>query len=69
MSFRVIVLDDNPDDRELVLRQVRAEFPGADTLALPDMNGLDEALARGTPGLVVTDLDLRWAPAIRPSWS
>ncbi|KQT53304.1 hypothetical protein ASG43_19010 [Aureimonas sp. Leaf454] len=64
MSFRVIVLDDNPDDRELVLRQVRAEFPGADTLALPDMNGLDEALARGTPGLVVTDLDLRWASGL-----
>ncbi|KQT52338.1 hypothetical protein ASG43_19960, partial [Aureimonas sp. Leaf454] len=36
----------------------------ADTLALPDMNGLDEALARGTPGLVVTDLDLRWASGL-----
>lgn len=59
MSFRVIVLDDDPDDRRLVMREVRVAFPGAEIVELSDMEGLHEALSCGTPGLVVTDLDLR----------
>ncbi len=59
--MRVLVLDDNPDDRQLVLRELDALFPGADAVEPLDLAAFEAALEAGPPDLVVTDLDLRWS--------
>lgn len=58
--MRILLLDDNPDDRELELREVYALFPNADVLELTNFAAFDAALDAGAPDLVLTDLDLRW---------
>ncbi len=57
---RVLVIDDNPDDRQLVRREAEALFPSAEIVELAGKAELEAALAERAPDLVVTDLDLRW---------
>lgn len=59
--MRILVIDDNPDDRQLEMREVFALFPDAEVTELKDSAEFDAALDRGPPDLVLTDLDLRWA--------
>ncbi len=58
--MRVLVIDDNPDDRQLVRRELEALFPYADIVELATKSQLDAALSAGDVDLVVTDLALRW---------
>ncbi len=60
-SMRILVIDDNPDDRALVCRELDVLFPGALIIEPTDLAGFEAALAEAEPDLVVTDLDLRWA--------
>jgi two-component sensor histidine kinase len=60
-AMRILVIDDNPDDRELEIREVYAVFPDAQVLELTDLESFERALAAGEPNLVLTDLDLRWS--------
>lgn len=60
-GMRVLVIDDNPDDRALVRRELDALFPDALVIEPTDLAEFEAALAEAEPGLVVTDLDLRWA--------
>lgn len=59
-ALRILVVEDNPDDRMLEVREIDALFPGADVVQIMDLAAFDQALAVGAPDLVVTDLDLRW---------
>ena len=58
--MRVLVVDDNPDDRLLVRREVEALFPDATVIDLAGLEDFEAALAAAVPDLVVTDLDLKW---------
>ncbi len=59
--MRILVIDDNPDDRQLVLRELNAIWPTMNAVELADLAAFEAALEAGVPDLVVTDLDLRWS--------
>lgn len=59
--MRILVVDDNPDDRALELREISALFPEAEVVAVTQQGELEAALDFGPPDLVVTDLDIRWS--------
>ena len=59
--MRILVADDNPDDRALVLHELKGLFPHAEIIELWTAKALGETLAAGDLSLVVTDLNLRFA--------
>ena len=61
MPLRILVLDDNSDDRLLVLRELEALFPGAEAVQPTTLEAFEVALKAGVPDLVVTDLSLGWS--------
>jgi two-component sensor histidine kinase len=58
--MRVLTIDDNPDDRAIVRREVEALYPGVEVVELATRDDLLGALAGSPPDLIVTDLDLKW---------
>ena len=58
--LRILAIDDNPYDRQLVRREVEALFPDADMVELATREEFEAALDAAEPDLVVTDLDLKW---------
>ena len=59
-AFRVLHIDDDPNDRELVARELRAEIPGVTIIEAGNGTALTEAMQRGHFDLVITDYQLRW---------
>lgn len=57
--IRILLIDDNPDDRALVIRELRREFPNSQIDQIIDEKSFNSALA--TPwDLVITDYQLMW---------
>jgi DNA-binding NtrC family response regulator len=73
-SLSTVLVDDNPDDRALVIRELRREFPNLSALEVTDNSGLDRVLAASPSDLVVTDYQLRWTnglavlQAVKSKW-
>jgi len=63
--LRVLLVDDNPDDRALVLHHLRKKFADIEAEQIVDPSGLDEALERCTFDLVITEFQLRWTDGIK----
>jgi signal transduction histidine kinase len=62
--LRVLVLDDNPHDRQLTLRELHKEFPDVDAVEPLDDAEFREALANATFDIVVTDFNLKWSNGV-----
>src|SRR5881397_1077459 len=63
--LNILLVDDNPDDRSLVIRKLNQEFPGCQVSQVTDLRQLTLALERGLWDLVVTDHQLRWSDGLR----
>jgi two-component system, cell cycle sensor histidine kinase and response regulator CckA len=60
---RVLLVDDNRDDRALVLRALAGQQPSLEAIEVTDADGLTVALAR-PPDLVITDYQLRFTDGL-----
>ncbi len=56
--FRILTVDDNPDDRMLIRRALVREFPELEIIDVGDPDGLARALEDGPFDLVITDYGL-----------
>jgi signal transduction histidine kinase len=62
--LRVLLLDDNPHDRQLTLRELQKEFPAVQASEPIDDRQFHLALAETDFHLVITDYQLRWTNGI-----
>ncbi|MBW4614374.1 MAG: response regulator [Desmonostoc vinosum HA7617-LM4] len=60
-EIRILVIDDNPSDRALVIRQLQREFSQLHIQEIREPEGLAQAVAEGKFDLVITDYQLRWS--------
>ncbi|MBD2679478.1 MULTISPECIES: response regulator [Nostoc] len=62
--LRILLIDDNPNDRLLAIRQLEREFSDLEVEQVVTAQDLAQALERGQFNLVVTDYQLRWSNGI-----
>jgi len=61
--MRILLIDDNADDRLLAIRALRPEFPAVEFSEAQDAEALERGFA-AQPNLVITDYALRWTTGI-----
>lgn len=64
-SLRVLLVDDNPDDRLLALRALQRDLPDIRATEITDEAALQKALGAGGFDLVITDFQLRWSDGLK----
>ncbi|MDX2230555.1 MAG: response regulator [Leptolyngbyaceae cyanobacterium bins.349] len=63
--LRILLIDDNADDRALAIRVLSQEFPNAQITEITNAEELTQALGGGGFDIVVTDYLLRWSDGIQ----
>ncbi|MBD1896384.1 response regulator [Coleofasciculus sp. FACHB-129] len=64
-TLRILLIDDNPDDRLLAARQLSRAFSDLQIQEIAEINGLNQALAADGFDAVVTDYQLRWSDGLQ----
>ncbi len=59
--LRILLIDDNPDDRSLTIRELQGEFPQVQVQQINNARKLHLALEAGDFDVVITDYQLRWS--------
>ncbi|YAG15297.1 histidine kinase [Nostoc sp. DSM 114161] len=62
--LRILIIDDNPGDRALVIRELRREFPQIQAQEIREAAGFAGAVAAGEFDLAITDYQLGWSTGI-----
>lgn len=62
---RILLIDDNPDDRALAARGLRLRFPGCVLQTVGSEKELEQALAVEECDLVITDYHLPWTDGLK----
>jgi len=62
--LRILLIDDNPDDRTIVMRELRREFSNLQVKQLTEREGFAKALKEGAFDLVITDYQIRWTDGL-----
>ena len=62
--LQILLVDDNPDDRALVMRELSKEFPNSQFRHVKDLPTLISALEAGPCDVVITDYQLLWTDGI-----
>ncbi len=63
-QLNILLVDDNPEDRALVIRELRRDFPNLLINQIADANHFARALESGEGDLVITDYQLRWSDGL-----
>ena len=63
-TIRLLLLDDNPNDRVLAIRQLQREFNDLQVEQIIEAKGFNQALAAGNFDLVITDYQMSWTDGI-----
>lgn len=63
-ELHFLLIDDNPDDRALVARELSRAFPRARLTSITTMDALLPAIAAHDFDLVITDYHLRWSDGL-----
>lgn len=64
MVLRILLIDDNPDDRLLAIRELNRAFDDLIIEQIAEASAYELAIAAGSFDLVVTDYKLRWNDGI-----
>lgn len=63
-TLRLLLIDDNPDDRTLAVRELRRNFTMIEIVEVADAEGFTQVLQAGGFDLVITDYQLRWTDGV-----
>ncbi|HAJ63653.1 MAG TPA: hypothetical protein DCP31_34155, partial [Cyanobacteria bacterium UBA8543] len=63
-TLRIILIDDNPGDRILAIRELKREFSNLQVDEMIEAQGWAQAVTVGNFDLVITDYQLRWSNGI-----
>lgn len=62
--LRVLLIEDNPNDRILIIRELRREFLQLQIQEIINSEDFDQAIANADFDAVVTDYQLRWSDGL-----
>ena len=62
--FSLLLVDDNPVDRLLIVRELSREFPDLHLEEVIDVEDFNQELTAGNFDLVITDYQLRWSDGL-----
>lgn len=63
-ELSLLIIDDNPDDRTLAIREIKKEFNNLTINEIKNSSEFHEALESGDFDLVITDYRLRWTTGL-----
>lgn len=62
--LKILLVDDNPDDRFLVIRELGREFPALHVTEITEQERFNQALENGGFDLIITDYQLCWSDGL-----
>ncbi|MEP0983848.1 response regulator [Leptolyngbya sp. FACHB-17] len=62
--MRILVADDNPNQRLLIIRELKKEFSGLQTQEIVDENTFEQALADNRFDVAIIDYQLLWTTGL-----